>query len=152
MVGGRKLAGLLVESAHTSGDRVRKAVLGIGLNVGLSEADLPPELVGVATSLVMEGRSIPRIEVLRATLRALEGCLEQYERAGIEGFRERWRGLSSTLGREVNIASAVDSNEAAFTGVVTDLAPSGALLLEDAAGGTREIWYGDVTLRHTDPA
>jgi len=161
LFGGRKLGGLLVESMQTAGEKVSSAVLGIGLNVSLTEDDLPAELAGTATSLQLElGRPVERLDVLRATLRALERCFEQYEREGIGGFRERWRKLSSTLGREVTVApraanappvhgGAGERLDQSTTGIVTDLAESGALVIQDEAGATREIWFGDISLRHT---
>ncbi|MCK4410215.1 MAG: biotin--[acetyl-CoA-carboxylase] ligase, partial [Candidatus Eisenbacteria sp.] len=154
LVGGRKLGGLLVESIQTAGTSVQSAVLGIGLNVNLTENDLPAELAGVATSLrIALVRPVQRLEVLRAVLLALERCFERYEREGIAGFRERWRELSSTLGREVAVIPGLPSSGAAEripAGIVTGLAGSGALILEDASGGRREVWFGDITLRHTD--
>ncbi len=161
LVGGRKLGGLLVESMQTAGERVVSAVLGIGLNVGLSEDDLPAELAGAATSLQLaRHRPVARLDVLRATLLALEQCFERYEREGIAGFRERWRELSSTLGRKVAVtprAANTPQEQGAdgerldqrATGVVTDLAESGALVIQDETGATREIWFGDISLRHT---
>jgi len=149
LVGGRKLGGLLVESGNTAGERVRNAVLGIGLNVGLEDSDLPPELVGVATSLRMEAaRTVSRLDVLKAALPALEECFDGFNHDGIAGFRERWRGLSSTLGRTVTITPGGAGS--AVTGTVTDLSESGALVLEDVAGGRHDIWFGDVTLRHAE--
>jgi BirA family biotin operon repressor/biotin-[acetyl-CoA-carboxylase] ligase len=149
LVAGRKLGGLLVESAQTAGESVRSAVLGIGLNVGLVSSDLPPELAGVATSLGIElKRTVPRLDVLRATLPALEGCFDDFGREGIAGFRERWRGLSSTLGRRVVVTPG--GVGPVVTGTVVDLSESGALVLEDAAGEKRDIWFGDVTLRHAE--
>jgi len=154
LVGGRKLGGLLVESIQTAGKDVLSAVLGIGLNVNLTESDLPAELVGIATSLRSElGHSLPRLEVLRVMLLALERCFERYEREGIAGFRERWKELSSTLGREVTVTPgrpAAGATECIAAGTVMGLAKSGALILEDASGATHEIWFGDITLRHAD--
>ncbi len=161
LVGGRKLGGLLVESMQTAGERVVSAVLGIGLNVGLTEDDLPAELVGTATSLQLAWRRpVARLDVLRATLLALEECFERYEREGIAGFRERWRELSSTLGREVTVTPRAagtppaqdaigEGSDQSVTGTVTDLAESGALVIQDEAGATREIWFGDISLRRT---
>ena len=167
LVGGRKLGGFLVESVQTAGEKVVSAVLGIGLNVSLTEDDLPAELAGAATSLQLAaGRPVARLDVLRATLLALEECFERYEREGIAGFRERWRELSSTLGREVTVTSSAadtqpgqrDDGErpggsatrtvsGSVTGTVTDLAESGALVIRDEAGATRKIWFGDIRLR-----
>ena len=153
LIGDRKLAGFLVESIQTAGERVESAVLGVGLNVGLDENDLPAELAGAATSLRLAlGRPVARLEVLRVTLLALEGCFERYERGGIGGFRERWRELSSTLGREVTVAPGAANTALGprVTGIVTDLAESGALIIRDVSGADREIWFGDITLRHTE--
>lgn len=153
LVGDRKLGGLLVESIQTAGERVESAVLGVGLNVGLDENDLPAELVGAATSLRLAlGRPVARIEVLRATLPALERCFERYEREGVAGFLERWRELSSTLGREVTAVPGAANTlpGSRVTGIVTDLAESGALVIQDASGVDREIWFGDVTLRRVE--
>jgi len=160
LVGGRKLGGLLVESMQTAGESVVSAVLGVGLNVSLAEDDFPAELAGTATSLQLAlGRPVARLDVLRVTLLALEECFERYERDGIAGFRERWRELSSTLGREVTVAPSAAKTPPAqgggerpnqrVTGTVTDLAESGALVIQDEAGATREIWFGDISLRHT---
>jgi BirA family biotin operon repressor/biotin-[acetyl-CoA-carboxylase] ligase len=161
LVGGRKLGGFLVESMQTAGEKVLSAVLGIGLNVSLTEDDLPAELAGTATSLQLEWRRpVARLDVLRVTLLALEECFERYEREGITGFRERWRELSSTLGREVTVAPRAANRpseqgatgerlDQRATGTVTDLAESGALVIQDEAGATREIWFGDISLRCT---
>ena len=154
LVGGRKLGGLLVESIQTAGKSVLSAVLGIGLNVNLTESDLPAELVGIATSLRSAlGHPVPRLDVLRVMLLALERCFERYEREGIAGFLERWEELSSTLGREVTVTPGrppAGAAERIAAGTVTGLAKSGALILEDASGATHEIWFGDITLRRAD--
>jgi len=150
LVGGRKLGGFLVELVQTAGGDVQSVVLGVGLNVGIREGDLPDDLAGTATSLAIElDRPVRRLDVLRIVLPALERCLESYELECIAGFRERWRELSSTLGREVTIApgTAGGASGPLFTGTVTGLAESGALVIRFASGGTREIWFGDVTLR-----
>ncbi len=159
LVGDRKLGGLLVESMQTAGEKVVSAVLGIGLNVSLTEDDFPAELAGAATSLQLAWRRpVARLDVLRATLLALEECFERYEREGIVGFRERWRELSSTLGRGVTVVPSGANTppeqgatgerlDQSTTGTVTDLAESGALVIRDEAGATREIWFGDISLR-----
>ena len=152
LVGGRKLGGFLLESVETEGG-ARRVVLGSGVNVGVTEDDLPKELLGAATSLSMElGRPVARLDVLRVVARALEDCFESYELECMVGFRERWRALSSTLGREVTVAPGTvgEASGPLFTGTVTGLAESGALVLRFASGGTREIWFGDVTLRPAD--
>jgi len=124
-------------------------VLGMGLNVGLARSDLPDGLRRSATSLSIElERPVRRLDVLRIVAPAIERCLDEYELECIVPFRERWRRLSGTLGREVTVSPGTtgDSSGPLFTGVVTGLAESGALVIRFASGGTREIWFGDVTL------
>lgn len=143
---GWKLGGILVESVQTAGEKVESAVLGIGVNVGATVDDLPPELADSATSLeTLLGRPVPRVDVLRATLEALEECFDLFGREGIGGFRERWRMLSSTLGQRVNVRTG----ETDVEGTVTDISPAGALVIETRDGVSEEVWYGDVTLRRS---
>lgn len=142
VVGGKKLAGLLVESAQTSEEPVEAAVVGIGLNVNLREDELPAGLARSTTSLRMcLGRDVRRLDVLGVVLSALEDCFDQFLREGFGGFRGRWRALSTLLGRRVLIGAAPGARE----GSVTDLAPSGALVIGLPDGGTHEVWHGDVT-------
>jgi BirA family biotin operon repressor/biotin-[acetyl-CoA-carboxylase] ligase len=146
-VDGRKLGGILIEAVQTADENVRAAVLGIGLNVNLGPDELPPELSESATSLrIALGRGVSRLETLRVVLESLELCLETFEARGWEGFREAWRALSELRGRRVLVRTAGRDLE----GVVTDTAPSGALLLSLDGGAIEEVWHGDVSLRPVD--
>lgn len=83
LVGGRKVAGILVEGRPQEG----WAVLGIGLNVALSPEDLPPELRDRAGTL---GLSPAEIEpTLARLLTALSGWLERADDEILAGFSER---------------------------------------------------------------
>jgi BirA family biotin operon repressor/biotin-[acetyl-CoA-carboxylase] ligase len=64
---GRKVAGVLAEA------REGRVVLGIGINVNITEADLPTKVDRPATSLLVElGREIDRAELLIEVLERLE--------------------------------------------------------------------------------
>ena len=83
LVRGRKLAGILVEGRPQEG----WAVLGIGVNVALEEADLPPELQGRVATL---GRGVTAVEaVLEELLAALERWLPAGESAVLDAIRTR---------------------------------------------------------------
>ena len=69
LIGGRKVAGILAESADG------RVVLGMGLNVAQSRDELPPD--ADATSLALEGAQVERAELLAAILERLE---EHYDR------------------------------------------------------------------------
>lgn len=67
MVGERKIAGILPEAAD------RRVVLGIGINVNQSAADLPADAVKPATSLLVEtGEEWERAPLLAGILLELE--------------------------------------------------------------------------------
>jgi BirA family biotin operon repressor/biotin-[acetyl-CoA-carboxylase] ligase len=144
--GGRKLAGLLAE-LRASGERLEHVVLGIGLNVNLTEKDLPEELRGLATSLRLErGAEVPRAWVLYRLVERLDHWMGVHESEGFGPVRARWRELSSTLGRQVRVESGVTAGpgEQALVGEAIDLAEDGALLVRDAAGVVHAVNAGDV--------
>jgi BirA family biotin operon repressor/biotin-[acetyl-CoA-carboxylase] ligase len=141
LAGGRKLAGILVEAGQVAGQTIESAVVGIGLNVAIAAEDFPEPLRGTATSLsAVAGRPVDRLEALRVVLEAFEPAYERYVGEGAASVRERWRALSTTLGRDVEI----ESSGRTVRGTVVDLSPEGALVLEDADGRTVEVWHGDV--------
>lgn len=136
---GRKIAGLLSE-LRAEPDRVRHAVLGVGVNVSLQMHDFPEELRPVATSLLLEsGERQPRPLVCARLLEHVEEWLSLHETEGFGPVADRWRELSSTLGRRVRITGA-DPIE----GDAVDLAEDGALLVRAAGGTLVRVLAGDV--------
>lgn len=136
---GRKIAGLLTE-LRAEPDRVRHAVLGVGVNVSLQMHDFPEELRPVATSLLLEsGERQPRPLVCARLLEHVEEWLSLHETEGFGPVADRWRELSSTLGRRVRITGA-DPIE----GDAVDLAEDGALLVRAAGGTLVRVLAGDV--------
>jgi BirA family biotin operon repressor/biotin-[acetyl-CoA-carboxylase] ligase len=90
-VDGRKVAGILVEARPQE----RWAVVGVGVNVAVDVASLPPELHETAGTL---GRSPAEVEPFLATLLgALSSRLSESSAAIVAAFRER----DALLGREI---------------------------------------------------
>jgi BirA family biotin operon repressor/biotin-[acetyl-CoA-carboxylase] ligase len=72
LIRGKKVAGILTEMTAEL-DHVKEMVLGIGVNVNLDAAELPPDLRKTATSLKIEsGQAIDRAELAVAILRELD--------------------------------------------------------------------------------
>ena len=69
-VGGRKIAGILVET-RAAGGVVEAAAVGMGINVG-SLATAPEEVAARATSVADEGAEVERADLLADVLEALE--------------------------------------------------------------------------------
>ncbi|WP_205717587.1 biotin--[acetyl-CoA-carboxylase] ligase [Actinomadura soli] len=136
LAGDRKLAGILVEKAADG------LVVGVGLNVGLREDELP---VKTATSLAIEGAPLSdRAPLLRAILRefatwyrewtALDGDPET------SGLRTAYKDLCATLGREVRVELPGDER---FSGTARDVDGAGRLIVA-GPGGDSAISAGDV--------
>jgi BirA family biotin operon repressor/biotin-[acetyl-CoA-carboxylase] ligase len=138
---GRKVAGLLVETALEGGE-LTEAVVGIGINVNWLPAEMPPEIEGNATSLqVLLGSSIDRVALLARVLDALDAEVGVLERA--ESPLPRLRAASWLDGREVE----VDTGAATITGRVAGIADDGSLLL-DAEVGRLALGVGEVVRVH----
>ncbi|MFP4057317.1 MAG: biotin--[acetyl-CoA-carboxylase] ligase [Candidatus Brocadiia bacterium] len=104
VAGGRKLAGVLVES------RARRAspvyVLGVGLNVNVAREDFPQALQGRATSVAIEtGRQVPREPLAGQVLRHLRHRYDQARGGHWARVADAWRRRSSLVGQTVELES-----------------------------------------------
>ena len=81
VVGGRKLAGVLIETS------AGRALIGIGMNIGQREFEA--ELASRATSLAMLGARVDRLDVLCELVRALDRALAATDATLVEQFTAR---------------------------------------------------------------
>jgi len=128
LLDGRKVAGVLVEGRPQAG----WAVLGIGVNAALDLALLPEELRGVAGTLGLAPRVLPR--ALAQLLRALETRLAEPGEATLAALRER----DALAGRPLHWEGG--------TGTGAGIAADGALLVRRADGTLHELAAGEVHL------
>ncbi len=130
-VRGRKIAGILVESRV--GD---EPGLVIGIGVNLAQTAFPPELADRATSVALETGAAPaRDVVLAAVLDEFDAWRGRLEGEGFDPVRARWLALADTIGHTITIDGAI--------GVAIDLAPDGALLVDDGET-VRRIVAGEI--------
>jgi BirA family transcriptional regulator, biotin operon repressor / biotin---[acetyl-CoA-carboxylase] ligase len=125
-VGGRKLAGILIE-ARPQDDW---AVVGIGLNLAISSDEFPPELRETATSLSGAPAAAAR--------RALDAGLEDWIDAEPGSILAAWAERDALRGREI----AWDGG----SGVADGVSESGDLLVLTAGGDRVTIGAGEVHL------
>jgi BirA family biotin operon repressor/biotin-[acetyl-CoA-carboxylase] ligase len=139
LVGQRKICGILTEGEF-AGASVSFVIMGMGINVLNREADFPPELRSIATSIRLEtGRSVPRGEVLADVL---EGIEVEYLRLCSEGFRGIREGIlahSLLLGKLVRVATGRGMVE----GVAQDIDDAGALIVRKENGVLERVIAGD---------
>lgn len=135
LAGDRKVGGILPE-AEVSGNDVRYVILGIGLNVSMTEDDFPGELTRSATSLLLAGGSVEASKLLGRFLARFRGSWNDDEGIDREETLRRYRAICGTLGRRVR-ATAVDGT--VVEGVASDLDAHGGLRIGDATVGFGEV-------------
>jgi BirA family biotin operon repressor/biotin-[acetyl-CoA-carboxylase] ligase len=140
LAGGRKLCGILAETAE--GARGGAVVLGVGVN--LTRGSLPPELLDAATSVEEQTGRAPSAErLLEALTRALARRYETlHAPAGAGEILREWESRSSyARARRVSVRLAAET----FEGTTRGLEPDGALRVETDAAEVRIVRAGDVT-------
>ncbi len=140
VAGGRKLCGILAETAETQAGRA--VILGIGVN--LDDRAFPPELKETATSVAsLAGDATDAETLLQSLLGALSSRYSALRAAGgaQETVGEWSRHSSYALDRRVRVALAGET----FDGRTRGLEPDGALRVETEQGEIRIVRAGDVT-------
>jgi BirA family biotin operon repressor/biotin-[acetyl-CoA-carboxylase] ligase len=127
LIGDKKVAGLLAQQISDG------VIVGLGLNVAMDADELP---VPTATSLALSGsNNLDRNLLLSAFLNRFEDIFKSWD-SGNE-FLEKYRQVSSTLGRQVRVeVIGRDSIEAEAVSITAQ----GALILSNGA----EVNVGDV--------
>jgi BirA family biotin operon repressor/biotin-[acetyl-CoA-carboxylase] ligase len=130
VVGGRKIAGILVETRRSS--RLHPtAILGVGLNLNVKRREIPPELARTTTSVLAEtGAAADATAAARSLLRCLDRWYERLRAKGPGPLIRRWRRLSSTLGKRV----VLDEKGRIRRGLVTGITAAGQLAVRLDSG------------------
>jgi BirA family transcriptional regulator, biotin operon repressor / biotin---[acetyl-CoA-carboxylase] ligase len=124
-VRGRKLAGVLVETAPIGRGRV--AVIGVGINIGSHE--VADAAVGVAGLDEIEAGAAATTTLARIAP-ALFAALRRFDEAGFAPFAERFAARDLLRGRRVAGSGA----GGALAGIAVGIAADGALLIETDGG------------------
>ncbi|MBJ7359463.1 biotin--[acetyl-CoA-carboxylase] ligase [Nocardioides sp.] len=139
LLGERKVAGILVERVETPSGPA--AVVGIGLNVGMTADELP---VPEATSLAVEGEAPDRTELLGLLLDTLWDSYVAWQEGGEAGaarLATAYAESCGTVGRDVSVA--LPSGET-LTGRAVEIDPSGRLVVSTGSGERTAVGAGDV--------
>ncbi|WP_239614215.1 biotin--[acetyl-CoA-carboxylase] ligase [Cohnella mopanensis] len=140
LVGGKKISGILLESAAED-ERLRYVVVGLGISVNLEAGDYPAELLEKAISLKMaSGETVNRSELIACILEEFERLYELYLEQGFAPIRSLWEAHSVTLHNETLLYTPQGS----ITGIPTGLDDSGGLKVELADGTRRTIYSAEI--------
>ena len=139
MIGRRKVAGILAESA-IAGNSVWYAVLGVGMNVSLGTEQID-EISPFAISLnAAVGEDVPRADVLRQFLMDLDALYLTLGKG--QSPIEEWQELLDTIGQRLEATWG----EETYCGVAEGTDELGNLLLRQDDGSLLTLTAGDVTL------
>ncbi len=133
LLGGRKLAGILIEAES---DPVFSVAIGIGANC----VSHPADAAFPATDLKANGANVEPLALLRALSARLNQRLAQWRAgAGFAAIRADWLKRAAGLGEDIRVRLPEKEMAGRFQG----LDDSGRLLLQQATGVTA-VTAGDV--------
>ena len=121
LLNGKKICGILTESAFGAGGRLQYVVVGVGLNVNYDMADFPEELRSLAGSLKTElGRAFDLAALAAAMIEALDELYAALLTGDAAPYLAAYRQHCLTLRRDVLLvqngvsthAHALDVDEA----------------------------------------
>lgn len=130
-VNGLKLSGVLPE-AIWEGDRLRGAILGIGVNVRVDFSRSALHDVAISLEDAVEG-PLDRLDLLATLLRRID---HWYSQIASPRLHSRWKARLSTLNQMVSIDGR--------SGVAVDATADGALLIRDEWGVIHRAGAGDL--------
>jgi BirA family biotin operon repressor/biotin-[acetyl-CoA-carboxylase] ligase len=137
IIGGAKVAGLLLEGAARRDGRSDWVVIGSGVNLVSRPDDTPYPVTDLATA----GFFVRSPEaVLFAYLARLAVWQAEWQKAGFEAARRAWLGRAFGIGEEVRLR--LDREE--VSGRFLDLSETGALVLQQAGRRPRRIAAGEL--------
>ena len=138
----KKLGGILTESVF-SGQDLGGVIVGIGLNVNQDLNEFPEELKKAAVVLrtaVNRSEQLSREIILAEILNNFEELYKKFKAGKEQEILNKWRSLSSTIGRKVTISL---ENDVDFIGTAVDLNELGELIVETENGKKQSIIAGD---------
>jgi BirA family biotin operon repressor/biotin-[acetyl-CoA-carboxylase] ligase len=143
LVGGRKIAGILLELVGDPAD-VCHVVIGIGINVNMQVVSEDIDQPWTSARLEL-GRAINRNLLVKSLCRHLRSDLARHETGSFAALRGAWESAHLWQGRSVELASGTRRTY----GTVMGITEAGALrLLVD--GVERQFSGGELSLRLSD--
>jgi BirA family biotin operon repressor/biotin-[acetyl-CoA-carboxylase] ligase len=137
LANGRKLAGILLESASGGDGALTFLAIGVGINL----AHFPPDTEFPATSLAALGVSVPSPSAALSQLAAhFAKWYEVWMTNGFSPIQDAWLARAAGLGSRIRARLTHEETSGVFEGIDN----TGALILREAQGRTRTIAAGEV--------
>ena len=143
-VGGRKLAGILIEPRGEAGGSCR-VVVGVGLNVAMSAQQasaVTQPWISLGEALAAVGKPLPSRNTLAAALaRELTTALGHFALHGFSPFAAEWQRRDVLRDQAVRIEATPS-----FEGIARGVDGDGGLIVETSSG-RQLVHAGDVSVR-----
>lgn len=137
LLNGRKIAGILLESATGTGGALDWLIIGMGVNL----ASFPAGTAFPATSLANDGYPVPAPgDVLEDLCRSFAAWRARWLAEGFAPVRQAWMARAWRRGQEIEVRLERERASGVFAG----LDDSGALLLDPSGGPRRLVSFGEV--------
>jgi BirA family biotin operon repressor/biotin-[acetyl-CoA-carboxylase] ligase len=138
----KKVGGILTEMKIEE-EKIKAAVVGIGININMTEKDIPEEIKEIATSLkIFKREEFPRPILAVEIIKEFDKWFQLLEKKDRKTIIDRWMSLSDTLGREVKIVLS----DRELTALAEAIDEEGMLIVKLEDGTYKKISVGDVTL------
>lgn len=138
LLGGAKVAGILLESLGGEGGRLDTLVIGFGVNCRHHPADTPFP----ATDLAVAGAHVTPSALVAALAARFEEAVATWdEGADFERIRRAWLARATGLGERITVRLGSGRE---LAGTFADLDAQGSLVLRAADGSERAVAAGDV--------
>ncbi len=142
MIADKKAGGILTE-VRFEPDKIKVAVIGIGINVNIEKKDFPDEIKNIATSLKEEtGQAYARSNIIVLLLKEIEAWYKLLMKKGRGPLLEEWNELSCTIGKRVTVSSSKE----VFAGKAEGIDEEGLLMIRLQSGVLKKVTAGDVTI------
>ncbi|MEO6774721.1 MAG: biotin--[acetyl-CoA-carboxylase] ligase [Kofleriaceae bacterium] len=135
LVGGKKLAGVLVET-QSQGGRLDSVIVGIGVNLG----GVPEAVAAHAIALQVEREAFIAELVVQ-----IERWVDRYVACGLDAIVPSWQ---QRMAPGLSARAMIDG--AALCGELAGIDLDGALLLRDGAGTVHRVRSGDIEVIRPD--
>jgi BirA family transcriptional regulator, biotin operon repressor / biotin---[acetyl-CoA-carboxylase] ligase len=139
-----KVSGILQEGEFGEDGRLRWAIVGIGINVNISVAQLPQGITPATSLFAASGQPVPRLSLLVTLLDRVEKLYDDVVEDG-RSPHPAWQNKLITLGQPVQVTYTQTSRS--FSGIAEATDAAGHLFVRDADGQRHTVTAADVTLR-----
>lgn len=144
---GRKIAGILTEIEGDL-DRIRHAVIGVGINVNHRAEDFSGAIRDQASSLAIAagGQSFHRPELAVRVLESVDRHYELLKAGAFQNFLHEWEEWDDVLGKQISVRTG----ERTLRGQASHLDDDGALVIRLDSGVNERITSGDLQIERIE--